>query len=106
FDLVCETAVYPSIVNSLIFLTMLFGAAIGSVLGDKFGRKTVGFPCLVFLCLCGLISAFAGKYWVFAVFRTLMGFGVGMFESEQWVSLVFHLDVLHVPNSILVICTY
>jgi len=49
----------------------------GSILGDKFGRKKVFLPFLISLLLVSLMSAFAKEYWVFAVFRSLVGFANG-----------------------------
>ena len=52
---------------------------LGSILSDKFGRKTVVFPYAVLTYVCGFISAFAQTYWVFALFRALVGVGVGKY---------------------------
>ena len=76
--MVCDRAVYASIANSMTFVTWMAGASLGSIISDKAGRKTVAIPSVVFCCLCGLLSAFAGRYWLFAVFRALLGLGLGV----------------------------
>ena len=81
--MVCDRAVYASVANSMIFVTWMLGASLGSIISDKAGRKTVAIPFVVFCSVCGLISAFAGRYWVFAVFRALMGMGLGMYACMQ-----------------------
>ena len=73
----CDTAVYVSLVNSLTFIVWIFGSMLASILSDKYGRKTVAVPFSVFACLCGLISAFSPEYWMFALFRSLVGIGIG-----------------------------
>jgi MFS family permease len=77
WDLVCDTGVYASLANSLTFLIGIFGAMLASILSDKYGRKTMVFSFNVFACVCGLLSAFAQTYWVFALFRALAGIGLG-----------------------------
>ncbi|KAK3748637.1 hypothetical protein QZH41_004513 [Actinostola sp. cb2023] len=53
WDLVCDTAVYVSVVNSLTFVLWIFGSLIGSILADKYGRKTVAFPGVMLVFLAG-----------------------------------------------------
>ena len=69
--------------NSLTFLFWIFGAIITSILSDKYGRKTIVFPCAVLVCIFGFISSFAQAYWVFAVFRILVGIFVGKYLIEE-----------------------
>ncbi|KAK3728558.1 hypothetical protein QZH41_011636 [Actinostola sp. cb2023] len=76
WDLVCDSAVYVSLTNSLTFVVWIFGAMLASIISDKFGRKTVTFSSAVLVCVSGLVSAFAQAYWVFALFRCLVGFGI------------------------------
>ena len=48
-----------------------------SPISDKFGRKLPLFAC-GFLCgLFNFVSAFAPAFWVFALFRTIVGFMIG-----------------------------
>jgi MFS family permease len=56
---------------------MVLGGAVGGVLSDRFGRKTVLVSAITFYALFTLPQAFASSYLFFAIFRTIAGFGVG-----------------------------
>ncbi|XP_020896859.1 solute carrier family 22 member 1 [Exaiptasia diaphana] len=88
WDLVCDNAVYVSIVNSTTFLLFIIGSMLSSLVSDKFGRKTVVYPFGLFACLCGFLSAFAQTYWVFALFRALAGIGIGGFTICSFVLVI------------------
>ncbi|KAK3748299.1 hypothetical protein QZH41_007334 [Actinostola sp. cb2023] len=95
WDLVCDSAVYVSLTNSLTFVGWIFGAMLASIISDKFGRKTVTFIYGVIVGVFGLVSAFAQTYWVFALFRCLVGFGIGGFYTCSFVLGVEYSGARH-----------
>ncbi|XP_031560861.1 solute carrier family 22 member 7-like, partial [Actinia tenebrosa] len=95
WDLVCKKASLASLANSLLFIVWLFASLLSSVLSDKYGRKAVIFPCSVFTCICALASAFAQRYWVFALFRALAGVGIGGYLAPSFVLVTEYVGVRH-----------
>ncbi|XP_031565337.1 organic cation transporter-like protein isoform X1 [Actinia tenebrosa] len=93
WDLVCDTAVYASLTNSLTFLLGIFGGVLASILSDKFGRKTVVFPFTMLTCTCGFLSAFAQTYWVFVFFRALAGIGLGGASNSGYILVMEYIGV-------------
>ncbi|XP_078368747.1 organic cation transporter protein-like isoform X2 [Oculina patagonica] len=77
FDLVCDKELYGTISSSLVYLGSLIGSIIISSLSDKLGRKTIIFGAGCAVSLFSLLTAFPKVYWLFAVFRFLVGFGFG-----------------------------
>ena len=53
------------------------GALIAGVLADKFGRKIIVFSFGFFIGVFSLLSAFPNVYWLFALFRFLVGLAIG-----------------------------
>ena len=52
-----------------------------SSISDKFGRKRPLFICGFICCLFHFISAFAPAFWVFALFRAIVGFTIGKLRT-------------------------
>ena len=77
FDLVCDKALYGTIASSMVFLGSLLGSMAFSTLSDKFGRKIVIFLHGFLVSLFSLLSAFPHVYWLFAMFRFIVGFSLG-----------------------------
>lgn len=77
FDLVCDTAIYASIASSMIFLGFLLGGIAVGPFADKLGRKLTIYVFGFIVGLFSLLTAFPEVYWLFALFRFLIGFGVG-----------------------------
>ena len=77
FDLVCDKAIYGTVSSSLIFVGWIVGALIAGVLADKFGRKIIVFFFGFFIGVFSLLSAFPNVYWLFALFRFLVGLAIG-----------------------------
>ena len=48
-------------------------------LGDKFGRKKMVYMFGFLLALFSLLSAFPNVYWLFALFRFIVGFCICMY---------------------------
>lgn len=79
FDLVCDKAIYGTVSSSLLFLGSLMGNAIISTLSDKFGRRIIIFTSGFVVALFSLLSAFPNSYWLFTLFRFVVGFSLGKF---------------------------
>nr|XP_058941384.1 organic cation transporter protein-like [Pocillopora verrucosa] len=77
FDLVCDKAIYGTVSSSLLFLGSLMGNAILSTLSDKFGRRIIIFTSGFVVALFSLLSAFPNSYWLFTLFRFVVGFSLG-----------------------------
>ncbi|RMX48945.1 hypothetical protein pdam_00008289 [Pocillopora damicornis] len=77
FDLVCDKAIYGTVSSSLLFLGSLTGAATVSTLSDKFGRRIITFTTGFLISLFSLLSAFSNSYWLFTLFRFIIGFNLG-----------------------------
>ena len=77
FDLVCDKAIYVSIASSMIFLGFLLGGVSVGPFADKLGRRHTIYVYGFLIGVFGLLTAFPHAYWLFAVFRFLIGFGVG-----------------------------
>ncbi|KAJ7391895.1 hypothetical protein OS493_016191 [Desmophyllum pertusum] len=77
FDLVCDKALLGTISTSLLFAGWLIGALLGGVLSDKIGRKPVLFVFSIVCSLFALLAAFPNVFWLFMVFRLLVGICIG-----------------------------
>ncbi|XP_015765264.1 PREDICTED: solute carrier family 22 member 15-like isoform X1 [Acropora digitifera] len=77
FDLVCDRAIYGTIASSLVFGGWIIGSVVIGSLADKFGRRTMSFLFGFFIALFSLLSAFPNVYWLFAIFRLIVGFSIG-----------------------------
>ena len=77
FDLVCERGSLGFVSTSVIFAGFVVGSVSVSTISDKFGRKLPLFVCGFFCCLFNFVSAFAPAFWVFALFRAIVGFMIG-----------------------------
>lgn len=77
FDLVCERGSLGFVSTSVIFAAFFIGGIVVSTISDKFGRKRPLFVCGFISCLFHFVSAFAPAFWVFALFRAVIGFTIG-----------------------------
>lgn len=77
FDLVCDKAIYGTISSSLIFAGWILGAVVVGTLADKYGRKIMVFSFGTLCALFSLLSAFPNVYWLFALFRLIVGIAIG-----------------------------
>ncbi|KAK2568475.1 Solute carrier family 22 member 13 [Acropora cervicornis] len=85
FDLVCDRGSLPFVSTSVIFAGHFIGSIAVSTISDKFGRKIPLFVCGFFCCLFNFVSAFSPAFWVFAVFRSLVGFFIGAYSIPLFV---------------------
>jgi len=74
WDLVCDRAYLKDLTQTVFVVGVMFGAAICSILSDKFGRKTVFLLSHWAIAVVGVINAFAPNYYIFLVFRFFTGF--------------------------------
>ena len=79
----CDKAIYGTISSSLIFGGWILGALVGGVLADNFGRKTMVFLFGFLIALFSLLSAFPNTYWLFALFRFIVGVSIGMYSTDR-----------------------
>ena len=84
FDLVCDRGSLGFVSTSVIFAGFVVGSISVSTISDKFGRKLPMFVCGFFCCLFNFVSAFSPAFWVFALFRAIVGFMIG----EQHVIII------------------
>ena len=85
FDLVCDRGSLGFVSTSVIFAGFVVGSVSVSTISDKFGRKLPLFVCGFFCSIFNFVSAFAPAFWVFALFRAIVGFMIG----KQCASLLF-----------------
>lgn len=77
FDLVCDKSLLGTISTSVIFAGWLLGALAGGVLADKIGRKKVMFVFALMCSFFALLAVFPNVFWLFIVFRLLVGISIG-----------------------------
>ncbi|KAJ7383545.1 hypothetical protein OS493_027208 [Desmophyllum pertusum] len=85
FDLVCDRGSLGFVSTSVIFAGFIAGSISVSSISDKFGRKLPLFVCGFFCCLFNFVSAFAPAFWVFALFRAIVGFMIGAYSIPMFV---------------------
>lgn len=77
WDLVCEYSSLGWATNSIMFTGWLFGNVIFGILSDKYGRRKILFFSSCMVCWVAFASSFAPYYWLYAIFRFFIGFGLG-----------------------------
>ncbi|XP_020605191.1 organic cation transporter protein-like [Orbicella faveolata] len=85
FELVCERGSLGFVSTSVIFAAFFIGSLIVSSVSDKFGRKRPLFICGFICCIVHLVSAFSPAFWVFALFRAVVGFTIGAYSIPLFV---------------------
>jgi putative MFS transporter len=65
------------LLGAIVFLGMAFGACIGGIISDRYGRKVSMVMGMLFTSLFGFSSAFCHNYYSFLLLRMGVGFGLG-----------------------------
>jgi len=73
WDLVCDRAYLKDLTQTIFVVGIMFGALIGTILSDEFGRKPIFLFSHWAMVIVGVANAFASNYYVFAVCRFLTG---------------------------------
>ena len=71
----------------MIFLGFLLGGIAVGPFADKLGRKLTIYVFGFIVGLFSLLTAFPKVYWLFSLFRFLIGFGVGKVKLYNYVPL-------------------
>lgn len=71
----------------MIFVGFFFGGIVVGPFSDKFGRKITMYLSGLILSVMSLLAAFPEAFWLFALLRCLIGFGIG-----QWIERKERLD--------------
>ncbi|XP_020605193.1 solute carrier family 22 member 15-like [Orbicella faveolata] len=95
FDLVCDRGSLGFVSTSVIFAGFVVGSVSVSTISDKFGRKLPLFVCGFFCCLFNFVSAFSPAFWVFALFRAIVGFMIGAYSIPMFVLTTEFSGVRH-----------
>ena len=74
YDLVCSNEWIISLTSAIFFIGWIFGSIVLGWIADRFGRKTVYFPCAAVMIVSGFISAFSPSIVIFLIFRFISGF--------------------------------
>jgi len=73
WDLVCDRSYLKDLTQTILNIGIMFGALIGTMLSDEFGRKPVFLVSHWAMVIVGVANAFAPNYYVFAACRFLTG---------------------------------
>ncbi|PFX15269.1 organic cation transporter protein-like isoform X1 [Stylophora pistillata] len=95
FDLVCERGLYGTIGSSMIFVGFFFGGIVVGPFSDKFGRKITMYLSGLILSVMSLLAAFPEAFWIFALLRCLIGFGIGGYSIAAYVLLTELVGIRH-----------
>lgn len=85
FDLVCDRGSLGFVSTSVIFAGFFVGSLVVSPISDKFGRKHPVFVCGFLCSLIHFVSAFVPKFWLYALFRGVIGFMIGAYSIPIFV---------------------
>lgn len=72
-DLVCDHGNLPELVQTLVMAGQLVGAAFGSSLSDKVGRKTVLLGSHLLTLVFGIGVAFSPNYTTLGILKFILG---------------------------------
>lgn len=83
WKLVCSYSTLSWVTTSIMFLGWLFGNIVFGILSDRFGRRKVLFGSSLMVCCFAFVSSFVPYYWLYAVCRFLIGFGLGKLDRVE-----------------------
>ena len=72
----------------MIFLGFLLGGVSVGPFADKLGRRHTIYVYGFIIGVFSLLTGFPHAYWLFAVFRFLIGFGVGKFDESRKMNIM------------------
>jgi len=81
FELVCDDKLKNTLIGSMFFFGYLIGAAMGGYISDNWGRKITIMTGLVGSFACSIGVAYSTNWWMFMLFRVL----VGWFTNQSYV---------------------
>ncbi|XP_064411379.1 solute carrier family 22 member 7-like [Latimeria chalumnae] len=93
WDLVCERKGMNQATATFFFVGLTLGSIFFGILSDKFGRKILILLAYILSLLFAVLSAFSTSYLMFAITRTLTGFGLAGLSivsfglSMEWVDI-------------------
>ena len=73
----CERGLYGTIGSSMIFVGFFLGGILVGPFSDKFGRKITMYISGIIVSVTSLLAAFPEAFWLFALARCVIGFGIG-----------------------------
>ncbi|KAL9979760.1 hypothetical protein ACROYT_G017470 [Oculina patagonica] len=95
FDLVCERELYGTIGSSMIFVGFFLGGIAVGPFSDKFGRKITMYVSGIIVSVVSLLAAFPETFWLFALCRCVIGFGIGGYSIAAYVLLTELVGIRH-----------
>lgn len=95
FELVCSKSIYGTLALASVFVGFFVGAIIIGPFTDKFGRKPTIFISGFVIALFSLVSAFPKVFWLFVVFKIIVGLGVGGASVAIFVLVTEFVGVRH-----------
>jgi len=95
FELVCGKSIYATLALAAVFVGFFVGAIIIGPFTDKFGRKPTIFISGFVIAVFSLVSAFPKVFWLFVVFKIIVGLGVGGASVAIFVLVTEFVGVRH-----------
>ncbi|CAD5232254.1 unnamed protein product [Bursaphelenchus xylophilus] len=88
FQLVCEDANKPQIINILQSVSLMIGAILGGHLGDAFGRQFMFYVCQLGICITSCLIVASTGWQGFAAAQFCNGILYGIVEVESLTMLM------------------
>ena len=81
---------YGTIGSSMIFVGFFVGGIAVGPFSDKFGRKITMYLSGILVSVVSLLAAFPKAFWLFALCRCVIGFGIGKYKEVQLSPYAFY----------------
>ncbi|KAJ7392479.1 hypothetical protein OS493_012145 [Desmophyllum pertusum] len=95
WDLVCDVSALSMLTKAVMFLGVMIGVLVGGFLSDKLGRKPVVYFVSALMNILALAGSFIHVYWVYVLFRVLVGLCSGCATIAMYVLLVEYVGKRH-----------
>lgn len=95
WDLVCNVSALSVLTRAVMFLGYMIGVLFGGVLSDKFGRKPIVYWLSVLTNVFALAASFIKIYWLYVLFRVLIGVCVGSSSLSMYILLFEYVGKRH-----------